>query len=66
MNILQREDHKSFSKPAATVDHLPVAPFTVTNLDPVNVNNNKKLFYSWFNSQVVAEIIRNILTDSEY
>ena len=66
MNILQREYHRRFSKRFATVDTLPVAPFTVTTLDPANVDDDKKLFYSRMDSQVVAELIRNILTDAEY
>ena len=66
MNILQREAHKRFSNPVATVDPLPAAPFTVTALDPVNVDNDEKIFYFRVDSQVVAEIIENILTDAEY
>ena len=66
MNLLQREVHKHFSKPVATVDNLPAAPLTVTTLHPANVDDKKKLFYSQVNSQVVAELINNILTDAEY
>ena len=50
MNFLQREAHKRFSKPVDTVHPLPTAPFTVTTLDPSNVDDNKKLFHSWVNS----------------
>ena len=66
MNILQREAHKRFIKPVATVDPLNVSPFTVTTLDQDNVDDYKKLFYSWVYSQVVAELIKNILTGVEY
>ena len=45
---------------------MPVAPFTVTTLDPANVDANKKLFYYWVDSQVFAELIKNILTDAEF
>ena len=62
MNILQRESHKHFSNQVAKVDPLLEAPFTVTTLDPVNV----ELIYSWVDSKVVAELIKNILTDAEY
>ena len=66
MNILPRKARKCFSKLVATVDTLPAALFTVTTLDQSNVNDNKKLFYSWVDSQVVAELIKNILIDAEY
>ena len=55
-----------FSNPVAIVDPLPAAPFTVTTLDPANVDANKKLFYYQVDSQVVAELIKNVLTDAEY
>ena len=54
MNILQREVHKHFGKPVATVDTLPVAPFKVTTLDPANVDDKKEQFYSRVDSEVVA------------
>ena len=63
---MQRKVHKRFSNPVDTVDPLPVDPFMVTTLDLANVDANKKLFYSWVDSQVVAELIKNILTDVEY
>ena len=66
MNLLQREAHNHFNKRVATVDPLRVAPFTVKTLDPANVDNDKKLFYSRVDSEVVAELIKNILTDDEY
>ena len=66
MNILQRKDNNRLSNTVATVDPLTVAPFTVTNIDPANIDADKKLFYSRFDSQVVAELIKNILTDAEY
>ena len=66
MNLLKREAHKRFSNPVATVDPLPADPFTVTTLEPTNVDANKKLFYSWVDSQVVSELIKNILTNAEY
>ena len=54
MNILQHKSHKRFNKPVTTVDPLPAAPLTMTNLDPTNVGDDKKLFYSRVDSQVVA------------
>ena len=66
LNILQREAHKCFRKPVDIVGHLYGSPFTVTTLDSSNVNNYKKLFYSRVDSQVAAELIKNILTDDEY
>ena len=48
------------------VDPFPAALFTVTTLDLANVDADKKLFYSWVDSQVVAELVKNILTDAEY
>ena len=66
MNLLLNEAHKRFRKPVATVDPLPAAPFTVTTLDPANVDDNKKIFYSRVDSQVVAELIKSTLTDAEY
>ena len=66
MNILQRRDHKRFINLVAIVDPLPVVPFTVTTLDPANVDADKTLFYSQVDSQMVAELIKNILTESEY
>ena len=44
MNLVQREAHKNFSNPVATVDPFPAAPFTVTTLDPANVDAKKKQF----------------------
>ena len=66
MNILQREAHKRFINPVATVDPLSVIPFMVTTLDPDNVHVDKKLLYSWVDSQVVTELMKNIFTNSEY
>ena len=66
MNILQRDAHRRFNNPVATVDPLYAALFMVTTLDPANVDTNKKLFYSRVYSQVVAELIKNILTNAEY
>ena len=66
MNLLQLEAHKRFSDPVDTYDPLPAAPFTVTTLDPTNNDDNKKRFCYRVDSQVVAELIKNILTDAEY
>ena len=66
MNLLQHKAHKRFRKPVATVDPLPEAPFTVMTLDPANVDDDKKLIYSRVDSQLFAELIKNILTDAEY
>ena len=38
----------------------------MTQLDPPNNPGHKELFYSRVDSQVVAELIKNILTDAEY
>ena len=54
MNILQRESPKHFSNPVATVDPFTADPFTLTTLDPANVDADKNLFYSRVDSQVVA------------
>ena len=35
-------------------------------LDTANVDSDKKLYYSRVDSQVVAELIKNVLTDTEY
>ena len=45
---------------------LPPTPFKVTQLDTANNPDHKGLFYLWVDSQVVAELIKNILTDAEY
>ena len=66
MNPLQCKSHKCFRDLVATDDPLPAAPFTVKTLDPVNGNDDKKLFYSRVDSQVFSELINNILTDAEY
>ena len=47
-------------------DALPPNPFKVTQLDPANDPAHKELFHSRVDSQVVAELIKNILTDAEY
>ena len=65
MNLFQREAYKRLSNPVATVDPLPVAPFTVATIDPANVDDEKKLFYSWVDSKVVAELVKNILTGAD-
>ena len=66
MNILQHAAHKCFIKTVATVDPLTANPFTMTTIDPENVEDDKGIFYSWVDSQVVTELIKNILTDAEY
>ena len=38
----------------------------MTQLDPANNPDHKELFYSRVDSKVVAELIKNILTDAEY
>ena len=63
---MQREAQKRFCDPVATYYPLPEAPFIVTTLNPANDDNDKKLFYSWVISQVVSELIKNILTNAEY
>ena len=35
-------------------------------LDPANAEDNKKLLYSRVDSQVFTELIKNILTETEY
>ena len=40
MNILQREAHKRFINPVATVYPLPAAPFTATTIEPANINSD--------------------------
>ena len=47
-------------------DALPPNTFKVTQLDPAKDPSHKELFYSRVDSQVVAELIKNILTDAEY
>ena len=66
MNRLQREAHKRYSNEIAEGDVLPPTPFKVTQLDPTNNPDHKELFYSRVDSQVIAELIKNILTDAEY
>ena len=66
MNLFQRKAHKRFIKPVDTFYPLPADQFTVTTLDPSNFKDDKKLFYSRVYSQVVAELIKNILTEAEY
>ena len=66
MNRLQREAHKRYSNAIAEGDELPPTPFKVTQLDPSKNHDHKELFYLRVDSQVVAELIKNILTDAEY
>ena len=66
MDRLQREAHKRYSTEIVEGDALPPTSFKVTQLDPANNPAHKELFYSRVDSQVVAELIKNILTDSEY
>ena len=66
MDRLQREAHKRYSTAIAEGDALPPTPFKVTRLDPTKYPAHKELFYSRVDSQVVAELIKNILTDAEY
>ena len=40
MNLLQREAHKHFINPVATVYPLPAAPFTATTIEPANINSD--------------------------
>ena len=63
---MQRKARKHFNIPVATFDPLSAAPFMVTNINPANVTANKNLFYYRVDSQVVIELIKNILTDAEY
>ena len=66
MNRLKQEAHKRYSNAITEGDVLPPTPFKVTQLDPANDPSHKELFYSRVDSQVVAELIKNILTDAEY
>ena len=66
MNRLQQEVHKSYSNAIAEGDVLPPTAFKVTQLDPANNHDHKELFYLRVDLQVVAELIKNILTDAEY
>ena len=66
MNRLQREAHKRYSNAIAEGDVLPPTPFKVTQLDPTNNPDHKELLYLRVGLQVVAELIKNILTDAEY
>ena len=66
MDRLQREAQKRYSTAIAEGDALPPTPFKVTQLDPANNPAHKELFYLRADSQVVAELIKNILTDAEY
>ena len=66
MNRLQREAHKRYINAIAEGDVLPPTPFKVTQLDPANNPNHKEIFYSRVDLQVVAGLIKNILTDTEY
>ena len=63
---LQRESHKRYSNAIAEGDVLPPTPFKVTQLDPTNHPDHKELFYSRVDSQVFAELIKNILTNAVY
>ena len=38
----------------------------MTNLDQSNVDDDKKIFYSQVDSQLVAELINHLLTNAEY
>ena len=66
MDRLQWEAHKRYSNAIAEGDALPPTPFKVTQLDPANSPDHKELFYLRLDSQVVAELIKNVLTDAEY
>ena len=66
MDCLQLEAHKRYSNAIAEGDVLPPTTFKVTQLDPSNTPDHKELFYSRVDSQFVAELIKNILTDAEY
>ena len=66
MDRLQRKAHKHYSTAIAEGDALPPTPFKVTQLDPANDPAHKELFYLREDSQVVAELIKNILTEAEY
>ena len=66
MERLQREAHKRYSNEVAEGNELPLTPFSVTALDPANDADDKTKFYSRVDSQVVAELIKNVLTDADY
>ena len=66
MDRLQQEAHKRYSTAIVEGDVLPPTPFKVTQLDPANNPGHKELFYLRVDSQVVTELIKNILTDAEY
>ena len=66
MDRLQREAHKRYITAIVEGDALPPTPFKVTQLDPANNLAHKELLFSRVDPQVVAELIKNILTDAEY
>ena len=59
---LQREAHKRYINAIAEGDALPPTPFKVTQLYPDNNPGHKELFDLRVDLQVVAELIKNILT----
>ena len=66
MDRLHWEAHKRYSNVIVEGDVLLTTPFKVTQLDPANNPDHKELFYLRVDSKVVAELIKNILTDAEY
>ena len=63
---LQRIAHARFCTEVAAGDPLPPGPWSTRQLDPANVPADKKTFYDRVNSQVVAQLVQNILTPEGY
>ena len=64
MDSLQREAHKNYNNSIVEGDALPPTPFKVTQRDPANNPGHQELFYVRVDSQVVADLIKNIFTDA--
>ena len=58
--FLQQEAHKCYCNTIAEGDVLPPTPFKAPQLDVANNPDHKVLFYLRVDSQVVAEIIKNM------
>ena len=62
MERVQREAHRRFGTVIDEADPIPALPWIARDLTPATVDDDKKTFYSRVHGNVVAEVLKNLLT----
>ena len=66
LEIVQQGAHARFGTDLADGDTIPAQPWMSVSLDPENNNAEKAKFYTRVHANVVAEIVKNLLTPNRW